>query len=111
MENRSGSGDLDDFDEWGKSADEHETQDERQAADNDFGEYGDGPALTDSPPGGDGNELMEIDESQPGRNDVRTDTIPYDVLKHHQVKNGRRKAPSPTRLSSVRHCLNKSHIC
>ncbi|KAG2741579.1 hypothetical protein P692DRAFT_20880133 [Suillus brevipes Sb2] len=63
LENRSGSGDLDDFDEWGKSADEHETQDERRAADDDFREYDDGPALTDSPPGGDGNELMEIDET------------------------------------------------
>jgi hypothetical protein len=54
---------LNDFDEWGKSADEHEMQDERQAADDNFREYDNGPALTDSPPGGDGNELMEIDES------------------------------------------------
>ncbi|KAG1847305.1 hypothetical protein DFJ58DRAFT_730185 [Suillus subalutaceus] len=64
------------------------------------GEYNDGPALTDSPPGGDGNELMEIDESQSGHNDGRTDTIPYYVLQHHQAKNGRRKAPSLTCLSS-----------
>ncbi|KAG1825233.1 hypothetical protein DFJ58DRAFT_738551 [Suillus subalutaceus] len=82
LENHSGSGDLDDFDEWGKSANEHETQDERRAADDDFGEYDNGPALTDSPPG---------------------DTIPYDVLQHHQAKNGRRKAPSLTCLSSNSH--------
>jgi hypothetical protein len=106
LEDRSGLGDLDDFDEWGKSADEHETQHERRAADDDSREYDNGPALTDSLPGGDGDDLMEFDETQPGRKDERTDTIPYDVLKHHQVKNGRRKAPSPTRLSSVRHCLN-----
>ncbi|KAG1846273.1 hypothetical protein F4604DRAFT_1936493 [Suillus subluteus] len=90
LENHSGSGDLDDLDEWGKT-------------DNDFGEYDDGPALTDSLPGGDGDDLMEFDESQPGCNDGHTDTIPYDVLKHHQVKNRCRKAPSLTHLSSNSH--------
>ncbi|KAG0697848.1 hypothetical protein DFH29DRAFT_1003400 [Suillus ampliporus] len=70
------------------------------AADDDFGEHDDGPALTDSLIGGDGDDLMEFDESQPGRKDERTGMIPYDVLKHHQAKNGCRKAPSPTRLSS-----------
>ncbi|KAG1893891.1 uncharacterized protein F5891DRAFT_1256818 [Suillus fuscotomentosus] len=49
---------------------------------------------------GDGDDLMEFDETQPGHKDERTDTIPSDVLKHHQAKNGRRKAPSPTCLSS-----------
>jgi hypothetical protein len=106
LEDHSGLGDLDDFDKWGKSADEHEMQHERRAADDDFREYDDGPALTDSLPGGDGDDLMEFDETQPGRKDEHTDTIPYDVIKHHQAKNGRRKAPSPTHLSSVRHCLN-----
>jgi hypothetical protein len=111
LENCSGSGDLDDFDEWGKSADEHKMQDEKRAADDDFREYDDGPALTDSPPGSDGNELMEIDESQSGHNDGRTDMIPYDVLQHHQAKNGCCKAPSLTCLSSMHHCLDESRIC
>ncbi|KAG1906125.1 uncharacterized protein F5891DRAFT_975576 [Suillus fuscotomentosus] len=56
LEDRSGLGDLDDFDEWGKS--------------------------------GDGDDLMEFDETKPGRKDERTDTIPYDVLKHHQNSRG-----------------------
>ncbi|KAG2059406.1 hypothetical protein BDR06DRAFT_967930 [Suillus hirtellus] len=100
LEDRSGLGDLDDFDKWGKSADEHEMQHERQAADDDSREYDDGPALTDSLPGGDGDDLTEFDETQPGRKDEHTDMIPYDVLKHHQAKNRCRKAPSPTHLSS-----------
>ncbi|KAG0693660.1 hypothetical protein DFH29DRAFT_881291 [Suillus ampliporus] len=109
LENHSRSGDLGDFDESGKSADEHKMQDERRAADNDFGEHDDEPALTDSLIGGDGDDLMEFDESQPGRKDERTGTIPYDVLKHHQAKNGRRKAPSPTHLSSNSHSHTLTH--
>ena len=34
------------------------------------------------------------------------DAVPYDVLDRHQAKNGRRKAPSSTRLSHVRNCFS-----
>ena len=34
-------------------------------------------------PGGDGDDLMEFNESQPGHKDEHTDMIPYDVLKHY----------------------------
>ncbi|KAG1768591.1 hypothetical protein EV702DRAFT_1203219 [Suillus placidus] len=92
LENHRGRGDLDDFDKLGKSTDEHKTQDERRAVD-----------------GGDGDDPMEFDQSQPGCEDEHEDVISYDVLEHHQVKNGHRKAPSPTRLSSHSHSHTLTH--
>jgi hypothetical protein len=85
-------------------ADEHCTQDQedahefRQGADNDFTGYEDDSALYDPlaeelPTGSDRNSN--------GDNSERQHAVTYGVLERHHAKNGRPKAPSPTRLSSV----------
>jgi len=76
-----------------------------------------------SPVGGNSNrdDLMDFNQSQQeGFEDEHQDAVPhdedavphdeagvpYDVLDRHQAKNGRRKAPSSTRLSHVRNCFS-----
>ena len=75
------------------------------------------------PAGGNSNrdDLMDFNQSQQeGFEDEHQDAVPhdedavphdeagvpYDVLDRHQAKNGRRKAPSSTRLSHVRNCFS-----
>lgn len=52
----------------------------------------------------DDDDLMESDRNQgedAQADNERIDPDVFDVLERHQAKNGRRKAPSPSRLSSV----------
>ncbi|KAG1848321.1 hypothetical protein DFJ58DRAFT_842963 [Suillus subalutaceus] len=52
----------------------------------------------------DDNDLMELDQAQDSNiqaNNERDDPGIFDVLERHQAKNGRHKAPSPSRLLSI----------
>jgi hypothetical protein len=52
----------------------------------------------------DDDDLMESDRNQgedAQADNERIDPDVFDVLERHQAKNGRRKAPSPSRLSTV----------
>jgi len=52
--------------------------------------------------GDDDDNLSDFDQTQhEGYREEREDVAAFDVLERHQAKNGRRKAPSPTRLVSV----------
>ncbi|KAG1900143.1 uncharacterized protein F5891DRAFT_1188831 [Suillus fuscotomentosus] len=90
-------GDIDDFDESGKSADEHEMQDERRAIVDDFREQDDD------------EDLMEFDQSQSGRED-KDEGLLINVHPNVCLVSPLRHILLPLALSLLRVHIEKCHL-
>ncbi|KAG0702893.1 hypothetical protein DFH29DRAFT_998982 [Suillus ampliporus] len=93
------------------SADDNPTQD--QEDEEDSREDEEDPDFHDPSPvnkDDDDDTLMDLDRDDDTRDDNKCDDSGvFDVLQRHQAKNGWRKAPSPTRLSSSSHRHSHAH--